>query len=534
VLSDVLLEERLPGWWLHNNKGCDVNAKMMDGCKNRRLLSVLDKYFCLIFGLFTMKRVRIIAAKTLVTAGMAIVMSTAAKASIGSPCKTTIYHPDHDHLWNRVHEALFVRVDEDGRERGRDSVDPLLWPETSEFLLQGESHEEIITLLDEFIAKDGEKLIWDPLKRAVLQHDLWAVFDWTANVLNPLPFGGRVDPEIIATGELNAKRKALRQRLTIVIPRLALEKSVIANLTDNYTAAVKSGAFTSKLDLAHRSKQVQVRAFLLDSHFNPRFDPEHPPKHYLPTDLLEPHGSWVCIRGPLPGPSAPVHVEYYRGRSPFLVLLRLPDGRQATLDYLKQLNQASARESDAKKWKQQLPQFPVGTAVALVRLMMVVDQTGEIIPTPIVQTAQFRVYREVGSDVKNHEGSQAVYKYVMQRARLFSGKQGGLRAMTAHEHSGLSLIYNDDEFQVNGSKHNRQTVMQSCIDCHSCGGPTVHSIFTFRQDEWVPGARSLTHNNLRLLPTRIDLEFDRVKAWKTDRYDWGLLQGLLQARPTHN
>ena len=524
----------MPGWWLHNNKGCDVNAKMMDGCKNRRLLSVLDKYFCLIFGLFTMKRVRIIAAKTLVTAGMAIVMSTAAKASIGSPCKTTIYHPDHDHLWNRVHEALFVRVDEDGRERGRDSVDPLLWPETSEFLLQGESHEEIITLLDEFIAKDGEKLIWDPLKRAVLQHDLWAVFDWTANVLNPLPFGGRVDPEIIATGELNAKRKALRQRLTIVIPRLALEKSVIANLTDNYTAAVKSGAFTSKLDLAHRSKQVQVRAFLLDSHFNPRFDPEHPPKHYLPTDLLEPHGSWVCIRGPLPGPSAPVHVEYYRGRSPFLVLLRLPDGRQATLDYLKQLNQASARESDAKKWKQQLPQFPVGTAVALVRLMMVVDQTGEIIPTPIVQTAQFRVYREVGSDVKNHEGSQAVYKYVMQRARLFSGKQGGLRAMTAHEHSGLSLIYNDDEFQVNGSKHNRQTVMQSCIDCHSCGGPTVHSIFTFRQDEWVPGARSLTHNNLRLLPTRIDLEFDRVKAWKTDRYDWGLLQGLLQARPTHN
>ncbi len=511
-----------------------MNAKMMDGCKNRRLLSVLDKYFCLIFGLFTMKRVRIIAAKTLVTAGMAIVMSTAAKASIGSPCKTTIYHPDHDHLWNRVHEALFVRVDEDGRERGRDSVDPLLWPETSEFLLQGESHEEIITLLDEFIAKDGEKLIWDPLKRAVLQHDLWAVFDWTANVLNPLPFGGRVDPEIIATGELNAKRKALRQRLTIVIPRLALEKSVIANLTDNYTAAVKSGAFTSKLDLAHRSKQVQVRAFLLDSHFNPRFDPEHPPKHYLPTDLLEPHGSWVCIRGPLPGPSAPVHVEYYRGRSPFLVLLRLPDGRQATLDYLKQLNQASARESDAKKWKQQLPQFPVGTAVALVRLMMVVDQTGEIIPTPIVQTAQFRVYREVGSDVKNHEGSQAVYKYVMQRARLFSGKQGGLRAMTAHEHSGLSLIYNDDEFQVNGSKHNRQTVMQSCIDCHSCGGPTVHSIFTFRQDEWVPGARSLTHNNLRLLPTRIDLEFDRVKAWKTDRYDWGLLQGLLQARPTHN
>ena len=457
-----------------------------------------------------MKRTCLIAAKTLVTAGIAIVMPTAAKAGTGAPDKTAIYHLDHDHLWNRMHEALFVRLDEDGREHGYDSVDPLLWPGTSEFLLQGKSHEKIITLLDEFIAKDGEKSIKDPLKRAVLQHDLWAVFDWTANVLNPLPFGGRVDPKKMATGELNATRKALRQRLAMVIPRLALEKSAIANLPDNYTAAVKSGVFTARLDLAH------------------------PPRHYLPTDLLDPHGSWVCIRGPLSGPSAPVHVEYYRGRSPFLVLLRLPDGRHATLDFLKQLNQASAREFDAKKWKQQLPQFPVGTAVALVRLMMVVDQEGEITPTPIVQTAQFRVYREVGADVKNDEDSQAVYKYVMQRARLFSGKQGGLRAMTAHERSGLSLIYNDDEFQVNDSKHNRQTVMKSCIDCHSCGGATVHSIFTFRQDDWVPGARALTHNNLRLLPTRIDLEFDRVKTWKTGRYDWGLLQGLQQARPTQN
>ena len=149
-----------------------------------------------------MKRACLIPAKTLVAAGMAIVMSTAAKASTGTPDKTAIYHPDHDHLWNRVHEALFVRVDEDGREHGRDSVDPLLWPETSEFLLQGKSHEKIITLLDEFIAKDGEKSIKDPLKRAVLQHDLWAVFDWTANVLNPLPFGGRVDPKKMATGEI--------------------------------------------------------------------------------------------------------------------------------------------------------------------------------------------------------------------------------------------------------------------------------------------------------------------------------------------
>ena len=91
--------------------------------------------------------------------------------------KTSLFHSDSNHLWNKLHEALFVRVDKDGREYGRDAVDPLLWPGTSKFLLQGKSHEKVLALLDEFITKGGDKLIKDPLRRAVMQHDLWAVFD---------------------------------------------------------------------------------------------------------------------------------------------------------------------------------------------------------------------------------------------------------------------------------------------------------------------------------------------------------------------
>ena len=419
---------------------------------------------------------------------------------------TSLYHPDSNHPWNRLHEVLFVRKDKAGRKVGHDSVDPLLWPQTKEFLLQGKSHKQVLGMLDKFIAKDADKLIKDPLKRAMMQHDLWAIFDWSANALTPLPFGGRVDPDKLVTKELGAARKALRQRLARIIPRLALEKAVIAKLPDNYGAAVQSKAF------------------------NPQFDLAHPPKHYLPADLLDPDGSWVCVRGALPGPSAPVHIRYYRGRSPFLVLLRLPGGRQATLSFLKQLNQASARELDAKKWPQQLPLFPVGTAVALVRQMMVVDQAGEITPTPIVQTAQFRVYRKVGEGQKSDESCQAAYKYVLQRAQLFDGKQGGLRAMNSTEHSGLSLLYNDDAFETKNKKYKRQSVMQSCIDCHSCGGPTVHSIFTFRQDDWVPEARAMSQNRLRLLPTRIDIEQKRAISWKFQRHDWGLLQGWLETQ----
>ena len=46
--------------------------------------------------------------------------------------------------------------------------------------MEGKSHEQAIAVLDEFLAEHGEELVKDPLKRAILQRDLWAVFDWTA------------------------------------------------------------------------------------------------------------------------------------------------------------------------------------------------------------------------------------------------------------------------------------------------------------------------------------------------------------------
>ena len=44
-----------------------------------------------------------------------------------------LYHTDAKHLWNRLHEALLVRTGPDGREYGRDRLEPLLWSETAHF-----------------------------------------------------------------------------------------------------------------------------------------------------------------------------------------------------------------------------------------------------------------------------------------------------------------------------------------------------------------------------------------------------------------
>ncbi|MGH9907360.1 MAG: hypothetical protein ACRD8U_17460 [Pyrinomonadaceae bacterium] len=41
--------------------------------------------------------------------------------------KWRIYHPDPDHVWNRLHRSFYLRVGLDGHEYGHDELDPLLW-----------------------------------------------------------------------------------------------------------------------------------------------------------------------------------------------------------------------------------------------------------------------------------------------------------------------------------------------------------------------------------------------------------------------
>src|ERR1043166_3157318 len=91
-----------------------------------------------------------------------------------------LYDSKPDHPWDRLHRALFLRSTPDGKEFGQDELDPLLWPKSTH-LLAGPSHEKAVHALDDFLTARSEKLMEDPWKRAILQHDLWAVFDWAAD-----------------------------------------------------------------------------------------------------------------------------------------------------------------------------------------------------------------------------------------------------------------------------------------------------------------------------------------------------------------
>ena len=97
------------------------------------------------------------------------------QAAASPPC--CIYESNPSHIWNRLHATLLIREDLPGANHDTDSLDPLFWS-TTKYLLAAPSHQRALSVLDEFFQTQAENLIHDPVKRAIMQRDVWAVFDW--------------------------------------------------------------------------------------------------------------------------------------------------------------------------------------------------------------------------------------------------------------------------------------------------------------------------------------------------------------------
>lgn len=431
-----------------------------------------------------------------------------------SETSVTIYDSNPAHLWNRLHSVLLIRTDRAGTTFGEDSLDPLLWPET-EHLLVAPSHERALRVLDEFLQTHAENLIHDPIKRAMLQRDLWAVFDWSVQ-----QFPARDRPPYAK------EKQELQARLAEVLRRLALTPEELKSLPDNYSQATASGAFAKEYDPANRQRP------------------------FLPPDLFDPHGPWVCIQ---PSPEsdsgvAKMHIWSVSGRSSFLVFMKLPQGRKATIDYFQSLwnfpqpwvpGPTSAH--DQARENPDLPSFPAGTEVALVRRMTLFDNQGNLSASSITESVQIRVYRSITNmeerflngnmaEVIRNSG-QDFFEFKLSRPQLFSGKNGGLRAILPDEKE-LSTFQTQGDDPLEGV-HGRPAFaekmlpeMQSCVWCHSGGG-----------------IRSLNSRSSLLKPNRLQQEPRNIDygpiywsdsaaiGWKARHYDWGLLNGYWRSAP---
>ena len=400
----------------------------------------------------------------------------------------TLYDRDPNQLWNRLYSALYQRVTSDSKECGYDELDPLLWWQTK-YLLTNPANRRALAVLDEFLSTHGERVIDDPLKRAILQRDLWAIFDWTTQLQESTP-----------------EKLNLQDKLSRVIRRLALSPEEIAKLPNFYQRAIKSKSFA------------------------PAYEPNKRDRSFLPPDLFDSTGAYVMLSARGGSPIALGHVAFFSARSVFLIFMRLPAGREATLKYLKSLSEFS------KPWlpdpdnpgrvvpNPDLPEFPAGTQLVLIRKMVLIDSNGNLQPTNIIEDIQIRVHRAIPSEIpgvlnlSRNEAHAAldVFEFKFSRPKLFANESGGLRAVVTGEKE-FAL------FRSHGIDFEQREPLQACASCHF--QPGVHSMLSRGRME------SGGMQRVEVMPSwDLNYESNETKWWKGTQYNWGLLQGLWRSQ----
>jgi hypothetical protein len=423
------------------------------------------------------------------------------------PAENAIYDPNTNHLWNRLNETLFVRTAQDGKKFGPDELDILYWFKTTNLVTEP-SHHAAIAILDEFNNTHGEKLVRDALKRALLQRDLWELFDWSAK--------SKWRPD-----EAHARRE-LQSQLAVAIRRLALTTNEIAALPDNYLQTKTNNA------------------------------PD------LPRGLTETNGDWLGVSDQNDSLTAPAHVSSFDGHSTFQVLLHVPGGRIAAENYLEQLrdfartNRLWAYHTNNFKWASTnepdevlalnpaIPQFPTNTEWALVRRMCVIDADGKIQPTAVTESIQLRRFYAftlpTWQKVTNSNGYPVMipilpvnfYEFQMNRRQDCALRELG------QEERGFNFVHfrgmgfdqveytfkNDDgERQTPDSSKLQSVTLRTCTECHSATG-------IFSVNSYTRSFSESSQRSANLMPLDFNRELMNTTYWKQRQYDWGLLQGI--------
>ena len=406
------------------------------------------------------------------------------------------YGADRGDVWNRLHAALFIRTDGTRNSFGHDEVDILVWPSTSRHLVHENSLGPAIAALKEFNRQDASKVQARSLiARALLQRDLWAAFDWAA--------------ELNVEGGTDRARAKLRPLLHEAIRKIALTGAQIPELPDTYQQALHNKTFPASLD------------------------PSRPERPFLPSDLFDPSGAWVCIgetgiaQGDVQKKLAPIHVDHF-SRSVFTVFLRLPEGRTQTLAYLTALAEFPTPrviEDRRVELNKNLPELPPGTQVALLRRAILIDDQARPVPTRLVESLQLRIFDRPPSLAAEAPMRQSFVEFVLSPAAMLSG-ESGLRVVEGGEEGFTFLILRSsiDPFEEQAEqdfKVRRQGIYRSCQACHHDSGIRGLNVYTraFGGHEGHPPL---------LAPTTPESREKVAVFWKQRRADWGLFRGMYE------
>ncbi len=239
--------------------------------------------------------------------------------SLKSDAPLALYDTDPNSLVNRLFAAFYIRDSNIPTKRGGtpirrieggDVIDFLAWP-GSGYWSSPATCQRLSSLLDECLADLSRVRPADPVRRAMLQRDLWAPFDFLVSC-NMVRDGDR---------ETRQRRDAICRKLATMIRTLTLTQDEIRSLPDNYALAVKSGRFVA------------------DQHCDASAD-------YLPAGLLTDASEWHAydfyqprdIHEDIQERFVTLHARNYKGRSYFRPFIRFPGGKAALEEYLKYID----------------------------------------------------------------------------------------------------------------------------------------------------------------------------------------------------
>jgi hypothetical protein len=418
-------------------------------------------------------------------AALAVVGVFLSAGILRSGAAETLFDSNPDHIWNRLHNTLFIRVAPDGARYGEDSADILYWIRTKN-LLEGESRSNAIQVLKEFTESHAATQVQDPWKRALLQSRCWSLFDWAARKSS---FDEKTRD---ACSELQT-------RLATIIRQLALNEDQIAKLPNNLGASRELSA------------------------------------------LAKQNGDWISVKVPVGETTAQAHTRYFDGRPVFSVMFRHPQGRSAGTNYLAQLRAFSPMwiwrtNADSHRMDStlnpEMPNVPANSQWALVRRMCVIDANGKIRATPVVETVQMRTFKKISTARTTFEATKD-----SQRMQQFDmrARDAALIEVSPDEKSFTHFFskgFDPFEERRNNAAPEpsgflRRT-LASCDECHS-NGSGIHSVNTFlgffSHEPFLNTTQMEAVDNW-------ENDVERTVSWKERQYSWGLLQGLaFRSRP---
>src|SRR5262249_47770890 len=141
---------------------------------------------------------------------------------------------------------------------------------------------------------------------------------------------------------------------------------------------------------------------------------------------------------------------------------------------------------------------------ALVRQMQLIDSQGKPVTTNITESLQFR--------------SGGNFELKLSRRALLAGEPS-LKLVGEEDRERAFLLY-----MGNNAGQGSERGQSSCFHCHQRTGiDSLLSYSRFKPLHMIPTAR----------PTLIAAKREEVEQWsrhwKGNRYDWGLLQGLIRS-----